>query len=205
MKLKSILSKIKKGEGEVLEKIKVEKYIPFSIKRAIVKNVAMQVTYKDEDLYTEEGELLLEGTEQLIHDLMLQELLTFAYKVSYLTDVVIDGLLDENGIVNIKITEKAYDAMCKAGVYWYINNQFINDDIDSLVNYEVKQELERNNSTANILKILIEDLVSKLPSQEDIGNLMTEIPNQLDGLKNLKILNNKLPKDSEIKEVKDGK
>jgi hypothetical protein len=214
MKLKSIISKLKKGEEGTLEKIKIERYIPFATKRAIVKNVALQTTYKDENVYSDEGELLQTGTEQLIWDSMLQDLLTFAYKIAYLTDITIDGLIDEDNIVDITVAEKAYDEMCGYqldeiyNLYEYINSQFTNDDIDFIIDSEVGQLLDRNNSTANILKILIEDLVSKLPSQEDIGNLMTQIPNQLEGLKDLKILKNNSKKDSDNQgEVipKDGK
>lgn len=215
MKLKSIISKLKKGENEVLEKIKVTKYIPFSTKRAIVKNVAMQVTYKDEDLYTNEGELIQRGTEQLIHDSMLQELLTFAYKVSFLTDIVIEGLLDEDNIVDIKVAEEAYDLMCGYNIdeytslYDFIESNFINDDIYETITYEVEQELNRTNSTANILKVILEDIISNIPTMEDIGNLMTQIPNQLESLKDLKILNsisdNKTPKNEVNEESKDGK
>jgi len=211
MKLKSIISKLKKGEEGTLEKIKIKSYIPFSTKRAIVKNVALQTTYRDESIYSEEGELLVQGTEQLVWDSMLQDLLIFAYKVAYLTDITIDGLIDEDNIVDIQVAEKAYDEMCGyqldecSDLYQYINSQLTNDDIEFIIDNEVGQELDRNNSTANILKIIIEDLVSKLPSQEDIGNLMTQIPNQLEGLKDLKILNNNSKKDDKIKEVKDGK
>ena len=217
MKLKSILDKLKKGEGEVLEKIKITKYIPFSTKRAITKNVAMQVTFKDEDVYDDEGELFTKGTEQLVHDVIYQDLLTFAYKIAFLTDIEIEGLIDEDNIINFIVAEEAHNQMGEVGIYDYINEQFINDDIDEIITYEVNQELQRNNSTANILKIIIEDLVSKIPTQEDIGNLMTQIPSQLEGLKDLKFLNNKSnvksntnkksPKSKvakEIKEVKDN-
>ena len=223
MKLKSILDKLKKGEGEVLEKIKIAKYIPFSTKRAITKNVTMQVTFKDEDVYDDEGNLYSKGTEQLVHDKIYEELLTFAYKIAFLTDIKIDGLIDEDNIVDVTVAEKAYDEIHSQSLgiydnlYVYINEQFVNDNIEELITYEVNQELKRNNSTANILKIIIEDLVSKIPSQEDIGNLMTQIPSQLEGLKDLKFLNNnsnvksnntkKFPKSKaakEIKEVKDN-
>ena len=75
----------------------------------------------------------------------------------------------------------------------------MNDDIWELVRYEVSQELEINNSVANVLKTTIEDLVAKLPTQEEIGQLMTQIPSQLDGLKNLNILGNKSQKTESIK------
>lgn len=211
MKLKSIISKLKKGETEVLDKIKVTKYIPFATKRAIVKNVALQVTYKDENIFdTESNELIAKGTEMLVHDLLLQELLTFSYKIAYLTDITVDGLIDEDNIINIEIAEKAYDDVCSCvmdeylNLYQFINTKFTNDDIESIISHEVKQELERNNSTANVLKNVVEDLVSKLPTQEEIGNLMTQIPNQLESLKDLKILNKNNPTELK-KEPKDIK
>lgn len=199
MKLKLILDKLNKGESEVLGEIKITKYIPFYLRRVIVKNVAMQVTVKDEDVYDDEGELYAKGTEQLVHDVIYQELLTFAYKIAFLTDIEVEGLIDEDNIINSTIAEEAHNQMGESGIYDYINDQFVNDDIEELITYEVRQTLEINNSVANVLKTIVEDLVSKIPNMEDIGNIMTQIPSQLEGLKDLKFLNNNSNNKSNVK------
>jgi len=200
MKLKSIISKINKNEDGALDKIKVTKYIPFSTKRAIVKNVTALSTYMDGDIVSEDAsEIIIRGTGMMKNDVILEELLIFAYKIAFLTDITVDGLLDEDMVVDIEIAEQAYDSMVEREIYDYINEQFVNDDIWELVRYEVSQELEINNSVANVLKTTIEELVAKLPTQEEIGQLMTQIPSQLDGLKNLNILGNKSQKTESIK------
>ena len=200
MKLKSLISKINKNEDGVWDKIKITKYIPFSTKRAIVKNVVTLSTYLDNGVVGEDGEVLINGTGFMKSDTMLEGLLTFAYKVEFLTDITVDGLLDEDMIVDIEVAEQAYDLMMEKGIYDYINKQFVNDDIWEIIQPEVSQELEINNSVANILKTTIEDLVAKLPTQEEIGQLMTQLPSQLDGLKNLNILGNKSQKVEDVKQ-----
>ena len=62
MKLKSLISKINKNEDGVWDKIKITKYIPFSTKRAIVKNVVTLSTYLDNGVVGEDGEVLINGT-----------------------------------------------------------------------------------------------------------------------------------------------
>jgi hypothetical protein len=176
MELKQIISQLEEGKS-FPDLIKVDEYIPFSIKRVLTDDVVGLCIYKDEE------------TDLLVNDILFKDLLTVIMKTLQLTDVEIENMTDENGELNIDVVIEAYDSLMELGIYEYIKSQLKNDDIDAIIEYKIKQRLETYNSVGNVIKSIVNELVSKIPSQEEIGNLMTSLPFQLEDLKNLKILN----------------
>lgn len=177
MKLNEIID-LKPTQQQLSGLIKVElPYIPLADKRNITDNIARLSVYVDET------------TILLMHDVLAQRLLSAIHRVLYLTDIEIENILDENNDINIEIAVNSYDKMIQNGILQHIEAQLVNDDIDEIVNYKIKQNIETYNSVSNVLRNIVTDLVSKIPSQEDIGNLMTSLPSQIEGLKDLKILN----------------
>ncbi len=176
MELKQIIAELKEGKF-FTDLIKVDEYIQFTTKRVLTDDVIGLCLYKDEE------------TDLLVNDILFKDLLTVIMKTLQLTDIEIDNITDENGELNIDVVIEAYDNLMELGIYEYIKSQFKNDDIDAIIEYKIKQRLEIHNSVGNVIKSIVNELVSRIPSQEDIGNLMTSLPSQLEDLKNLKILN----------------
>jgi hypothetical protein len=176
MELKQIIVELKEGKF-FPDLIKVEEYIPFSTKRVLTDDVVGLCLYLDEE------------TNLLVNDILFKDLLTVIMKTLQLTDVEIENVTDELGELNIDVVIEAYDNLIELGIYEYIKSQLKNDDIDAIIEYKIKQRLETYNSVGNVIKGIVNELVSKIPSQEEIGNLMTSLPSQLEDLKSLKILN----------------
>ena len=183
MKLKTLVNKIKKDE-KLEDLIKVQEFIKFITKRNICDNVSSLCIFLDDE------------TKLMKRDIMFQELLTKVFKIMHLTDIelptfVIESEDDNNGDLDLEVLTELYDTLNEYGIIEFVECKLANDDIDWTIDKIVSQDIETYNSSSRI----ISDLISNLPSMEDIGNLMTTLPNQLKDIQNLEILkpSNKTP------------
>lgn len=183
MKLQEIISKSK--ETPFNELIKVTSYIPLLLKGQIVKNIIALSTVPDQD------------TGLMKKDFLFQELFTTIFITLELSDVEIENILDESGTIEIDVAIEAYEQLIESGIYNYICNCLINNDINALVDMEVKQKVDLYNSVAAVLQRTITSLVTKIPSEEGVKELMSQLSTQLG---DLNILN---PKKS-TKKIKDN-
>jgi hypothetical protein len=176
MKLQEIISNNKSGTL-LKELIQITTpYIPLLLKRQIRNTVVTLSTYVDEE------------TNMMRSDKLLMEMYATLMVCLECTDIELDELVNEEGEINIECAIEAYDELIQSGVYSYIMTNIANNDIDALVEIEIQERLDTYNSVASVLNRAISSVMKKLPSEESMKELLTQLPTQLAGLKDLNIL-----------------
>ena len=199
MKIQEIISKIneskKSNEGTPLSSlIEIKPYLPLLVKREIVKSVCNMCLLFDED------------TEMLKCDYILKDLFYVLNVVLECSDIEIDGLFDtdENGEqdINIEVAIEAYDLIMENDIFDFIAVKVGLFDLELMINEEIAQRMEINNSVSNILRKSINTLMEKIPSEDGMKNLMAQLPSQIASLNDLQILGNGKPKKTTSKASK---
>jgi hypothetical protein len=175
MKLQEIISKLKEGTP-LSDLIKITPYIPLLAKRAIMNNAASLSTYIDEE------------TNMMKKDILLSELFCTLFVTIETSDVEIENLQDENGEINVETAIEAYESLMESGAYSRISCKLVNNDVDALVDAEMNQRIDNHNSVASVLNRAIGVLIEKIPNEDSIKELITQLPAQLASLGDLSVL-----------------
>ena len=170
MKLKEIIEKLEIGHI-IRELIKVEvSHIPLITKRSIMNSVA------DLSLY------INEESQMMSRDLILQEMFTTLLVLLETTDIELEGLVDENGDVDVEAALNIYDDIMKHGIYHFVCENVTNNDLEYLIESEIDQRITTHNSIASVLARTLQSLTSLLPSETKLMDAMKELPGMLGNL-----------------------
>lgn len=176
MEIKELVKKLIDDKNAFTE-IEVKTHIPFLVKREVVNTIQGICMYTDEE------------TGFIKCDSFLRDLFFVLNIVLEVTNITCDDLFDDNGEIILENAINFYDLVKQNGIYTYIWDNYVFSaiiEIEELLEQEIKQNLSIHNSTANVLKKEIENLMKKIPSELDIQNLLKEIPEQLNSLQVLK-------------------
>ena len=147
-----------------------------------------------------------EDTDMLTCDPILKDLFYVLNIVLECSDIEIEGLFDtdENGEQNINIEKaiEAYDLIMENEIFGFIETELNLFHLESAVDKEIDQRMEINNSISNVLRKSINTLMSKIPSEDGMKDLMAQLPSQIASLNDLQILGNGKPKKTTSKESK---
>jgi len=83
--------------------------------------------------------------------------------------------------IETKVLLNAYDYLCENDILSQLKTR-IDEDYEYLVGLldkEIKQKVENNNSISAVLAKTLNKLVDKLPSDKDLSKLIKEIPKQI--------------------------
>lgn len=144
------------------------KYVPLVSQKTMMNNIKGICFIKDNDL--------------LRVDYTMKHLFEVLDILSNYTDIVFEGLYTEDKNINSELAIEIYDYCKEYKIYEYVLENSDCNEFLSTLNNEIEQELQINNSVANVLNQVLNKLVNKIPSQEGLGNMMSEIPNVLSNL-----------------------
>jgi hypothetical protein len=180
MKLQELISKIQEsGESTDLKSlINTKSYLPILTQRAIVKSICDMCLYVDEE------------TDMLQCDYVMKELFYVLNTTLECSDIEIDGIIDENGEIDLETAVEAYDLIIEFGVYEHIRFNSRTPKFRTFLDQEIEQKISTYNSVSNVLRKSINSLMDKIPSEANIKELMEQLPTQLSSLGDLQILGN---------------
>jgi len=209
MKIQEIIEKIDKDEGYIGDFIEVEEFILLQTKHVLTNNVVDLCVYVNEE------------TNMLENNILSQVLFTNILKAHYFTDIelginlgeMLSRVPDENSTIeeieeieeqnaeDLNKLMEIHDLLEEYSIIDYIDSEFKNDNLKEIIDYKINQKIQNHNSVYNVLQ----NIFKSLPSMEDIGNLMNTLPQELNSLKNLEILNPVPEKKSKKPSVKKSK
>ena len=177
MILTKIIDSLKQGKTIAdLVKIKYE-HIPLALQSQISKSVMHCSINTDE--YTGFSE----------RDFIYTELMTVINVVLECTDIEVEDILDKNEELDLGVAIEAYDEIMKHDIFKYIKDYVKINPLLNLIDDEMTQVIERDNSVARVLKTTIKDLAEKIPSQDKITLMLSNIPSMLSELGGLEFMN----------------
>jgi hypothetical protein len=183
MNIKEIVANLKDSNGKIADMVKVENaYIPLILKRSLVNSVCNMSLLLDDE------------TKMLMSDNIMQELFATLFISLELSDLEIEGLFDDEGLISIEVALEAYDMLMQHNIYSHICKQLSNNDIEVLISCEIENRLELHNSIAAVLSRTLSSVINMLPSENKLMDAMKELPTMLNGLGNLEVLGGGKPK-----------
>lgn len=109
----------------------------------------------------------------------LKNLFKSLYILTNYADIEFDELYDINNNINSLLAIEIYDFCKQYKIYDYVLNNCDCNDFNHLLENEITQKIEINNSVASILSQVLNNIVNKLPSQGELSGVMKELPNIL--------------------------
>lgn len=108
-------------------------------------------------------------------DFMLKELFVFLYSIANYIDLDISDVYKEDGSIDIEKAIEIYD--------FFVEKQLIDliyeysKDLIVIVEEMIIQEKEINNSVSGVISGFLTKVLDKIPSEEGIKSIMSELPN----------------------------
>lgn len=115
-------------------------------------------------------------------DFVLKDMFTLLYIVINYTNIEIEESLYINDNINTVFAIEIFDLFKKHKLDEFIYIESGCDYLIHILDKEIEQELNINNSVSFIVKKTLDGLISKLPSEENIKGLMSEIPKLLNSV-----------------------
>ena len=109
-------------------------------------------------------------------DFILKDLFTLLYIVMNYSNIEIKELLFNDENINTRYALEIYDLFKKYNLDEFIYTESSCKHLLEILDKETKQELDINNSIALVIKNTLSDMIGKLPSENNIKALMSEIP-----------------------------
>jgi len=141
-------------------------YAPIASQKNMVDNIVAISLNKDENGFTK-------------IDYTLKTLFESLYIMANYTDIEFEGLYDLENNIDSVLAIEFYDFCKQNKIYDYIIKNCDCNDFISLLENEIRQEIEINNSVAFILSQVLNKIALKLPAQGELGSLVSELPNIL--------------------------
>jgi len=115
-------------------------------------------------------------------DFVLKDLFTLLYITMNYTNIEIKELLfiDEN--INTRFALEIYDLLRKYNIDEFIYSESNCKHLLEMLEKEIEQEINIYNSVALVIKNILNDIISKLPSEDNIKVLMSEIPTLMNSM-----------------------
>jgi len=152
--------------GKVLSELIKFPYVSLASRKNMVDNVMAISLNKDEN-----GFMKIDYT--------LKSLFESLYIMANYTDIEFDGLYDLENNIDSVLAIEYYDFCKQNGVSDYVTKNCDYGDFTMLLENEIAQEIEINNSVASILSQVLNKIALKLPAQGELGGMMQELPNIL--------------------------
>lgn len=166
MKFNELKAQLQSGVN--LSKLINIEYVPLISQKTMKNNI--------------KGICLIKDNDFLRIDYTIRHLFELLDILSSYTDIEFEGLYTEDKNINSELAIEIYDYCKEHKIYDYVLENSDCKEFLSILNNEIEQEIEINNSVANVLNQVLNKLVDKIPSQEGLGNMMSEIPNVLSNL-----------------------
>jgi len=163
MKFNELKEQIELGNTNLPTLIKFN-YVPLVSQQNMIDNIILISLNKDESGFMKV-------------DYTLKKLFTTLYILANFADIEFEGLTDVESNIDSVLALEFYD-FCKE--HKIIEHVQLNSDCSEFVQIleqEMEQEMELSNSVASIFSQVLNNIVSKLPSPEKLGDLMKELPN----------------------------
>ena len=96
------------------------------------------------------------------------------------TDMEIEHLYDDVENIDSAIAIEVYDFCKEYKIYEYVLKNINSEDFFTILNNEIDQEVEINNSVAFIISNALNTIMSKIPSEADMGLLISQVPSMLE-------------------------
>jgi hypothetical protein len=174
MKLQDLIKGLENKEIE-LNAISVETFISTHLKKTIADNVLSISLYLDSE------------TDLLTYDPVLVDMWLTLLKIVDVTDIEIPELFitNEDGDIEPDFYAAliAYDLLVSNNIVGYVEGLLTNDNTKELVNIYINQKLSLNNSLSNIVNKKLNQLISLIPSESSITDILSKIPELLNGIK----------------------
>jgi len=168
--MKFIELKEKVQSGENISNLITLSYVSLVSKKNMVDNIVKICLNRDENNF-------------LKIDYIIKNLFESLYILVNYTNIEFEGLYDAENNIDSVLAIEFYD-FCKQNkiIDYVLKNSECNEFITLLEN-EISQEIELNNSVASILSKTLNSISLKLPAQGELGSIMKELPNILSSLK----------------------
>jgi hypothetical protein len=142
-------------------------YLSFLEKRNLVKSIVSYSLVEDEN-----------GI--LTRDRFLQELVTVLFCEVLINEKEIEGLFDEDGSLNIEVAIAEYDKLRQSDDFdgW----SHTDGEVRNLINQEINDRLEANNSIPSLFNKALLKLIEKIPDETKITDLLKSLPELMKGL-----------------------
>lgn len=115
-------------------------------------------------------------------DYAIKNLFELLHVVANFTNIELENLYNDNDNIDSTIAIDIYDFCKENKIYDFILKNINADDFFTLLENEIRQEIEVSNSVASVLNQALNGITSKIPSAEGIGEIMKDMPNILAGL-----------------------
>lgn len=153
------LTEIKNGVD--LEKISVKEYLGFSIKKVMINNILEFCKVTQDNLIKIDYALLeMVKTISIITqytNIEIPDNIVFAY------DYLRENKIDEYVLERINVNETIF--------------------INNILNSEIKQIIEEENSMQNILSKALNSFIEKIPDEKAISKIIKDIPKNINKIK----------------------
>lgn len=138
-------------------------YVSLASQKNMVDNVMAICVNKDENGFTK-------------IDYTFKNLFESLYILANYTDIEFEGLYDVENNIDSVLAIEFYDFCKQNKVYDYVLKNCDCSDFVLLLENEIHQEIEINNSVAFVLSQVLNKIALKLPAQGELGSLVNELP-----------------------------
>lgn len=167
MKFNELKKQIEAGQ-DIKELIEF-KYVSLPTQQSLIKNVKSACLQEDTNGFLK-IDYSIRGLSQLL------------IIVVNFTDIDFKGLYDKEGNINTKLSLEIFDYFKKNKFDKYIYADDSCQDFICILESELKQEIEINNSIGMVVKKTLNSLIEKVPDGTSISKLTSELKNEFSKL-----------------------